>query len=214
MRELGVAVVVVHDQVRRLGVPVLTQVGGRVAEQAAPAHVLHVHVHLVQVAALRPVGLRRLPAELDVLDLVDVLEDSVDGPDVVGHAVAQGRGQRRRVRGRVHPVDAEVRGAQWRVVLRDGVRGLPVLLLAGDGPQQDAPTELAVAAVQVGKAGGEVPKRHRRLHAASGMALHRGLGLLQNGVGRRRRGGGRRGECTQTGEQSPPEQGRSRGASA
>ena len=133
-RELEGAVVVVEDQVavqvdRLAAVDGLAAVGGGVAEELA-TDLGEVDVGLAVAAADGPVGERLLPAELAVLDVVDVFGDRQHPFDVVGDPVAVGVLEVRRVEALVDPVDAEVGVAGGRV----GCLGDVVLVAARRDP--------------------------------------------------------------------------------
>ena len=128
---LEAVVVVVEDEVavQPAGQPAvlagLAAVGGGVAEQLPP-QVLQVDVGLAVAPTPAPVGARLAPAELAVLDRVDVGGDPQDPLDVVGHAVAVFDpvvvGERRRVEALRDPVHAEAALAGGRSRrLGDGV---------------------------------------------------------------------------------------------
>ncbi len=91
--ELERVVVVVEDEVavqaarQSVRLRRLAAVGRRVAEEGA-ADLVEVDVGLAPAAALAAVGLGVAPAELAVLDRVDVLGDRLDRLDEVGDAVA------------------------------------------------------------------------------------------------------------------------------
>ena len=116
--ELARVVVVVEHEVavqvaRQAPLRRLAAVGCGVAEEG-PADLVEVDVGLALPATLAPVGLRRAPAELAVLDRVDVLGDRLDANDVVGDPVGVGVGQLRGVDPLRHPVNAEVASAGGR----------------------------------------------------------------------------------------------------
>ncbi len=122
-------VVVVEDEVavqpprQPTGLGLLVAVGRRVAEQLA-SQVLQVDVGLAVSAPSAAVGERLAPAELAVLDRVDVPGDAQHQLDVVGHAVAVFDpvvvGERRRVEALGDPVDAEAAGAGGRAAAPRG----------------------------------------------------------------------------------------------
>ena len=112
--ELERVVVVVEDEVavqpprQAVRLRRLAAVGSGVAEEGA-ADLVEIDIGLAVSAALAAVGLRVAPAELAVLDRVDVFGDGLDTLDVVGDAVAVGVAELGRVEALRHPVHAEVR---------------------------------------------------------------------------------------------------------
>src|SRR5205823_3410238 len=110
--ELALLEVVVDHHVCERGVVAgrggLAAVRRGVAVDAGAPELLQVDVGPVEAAAQAAVALRRLPAELPVLDRVDVLRDPGHGLDPVGDPVAVRVGQVGGVGTGGDPVDAEV----------------------------------------------------------------------------------------------------------
>ena len=120
----------------------LAAVGRRVAEEAA-ADLGEVDVGLAVGAALVPVRARVAPAQLDVLDFVDVFGDLLDLLDEVGDAVAVfdpvAVGQLGRVPALGDPVDAEMRRAGGRLGRLGNRVGVAIGVRVVGGPGQPAP---------------------------------------------------------------------------
>ena len=203
------AVVVVHHQVARLRVRCLPRVGRGVAEDALAAEVGDVDIGLVEAAPADPaVADGRPPAHLDVLDLVDVLEDPVHLLDVVGYAVVVRVVERRRVRARVQPVDAELRAAVG--VVGSGEAGL-VVGGAGARARQEPARLGALAPRERGQVDRELLEQRRHVEAGLHVAVPQRVARLvkralpgpaggrfvKRGGARRRRlsGGGQAEQC-------------------